>query len=389
VQATEDTVQAVARALKPIGIRDPTPFLMSQKIGSWQSKDFREKPQIVKTIDVTANILGPGDYTVTFQYSGGWNGLSSQRVALVSAPKDGEGEQVEICVDEHPGSTGHRSKGNVYAFKLDAHDPVGRYLLVAKVRGTRPQDQTSGRTGCSGVVYFQRERDPDWQVRLMNVKPLSEAEAGTTLRTKFTGKGIRVGVIIGGYGSEGILKLFKESKGIDALPIGIGDPRREKCQVVILTQFKSAMVAAGFSDQMMDYIKRGGGVIATHDAVGYRAMPNVCPAVCGGGVEHVRHESWKVAMEHPVTSSLPRDTVLTQSYYDHIQLKPGPKGTVLALSETTKQPVVVAGTFGKGRYVAFGLLPGFSGDNQEVLPTPDESTFLLNSVRWCVSEERK
>ncbi|MCK5801807.1 MAG: hypothetical protein KAI66_03195 [Lentisphaeria bacterium] len=389
VQATEDTVQAVARALKPIGIRDPTPFLMSQKIGGWQSKDFQEKAEVVKTIDVTANILGPGAYTVTFQYKGGWNGLTSQRVALVKMPKGEQGEQVEISVDEHYGSTGHRSKGNVYALKLGAYDPGGRYLLVAKIRGTRPQEQKTGRTGCSGVVYFQRERDPDWQVRLMNVQPLSETEAGTTLRTKFSGKGIRVGVLIGGYGSEGILKLLKDSKGIDALPMGIGDPRREKCQVIILTQFKSGMIPAGFSDKMTDFIKRGGGVIATHDAVGYRAMPNVCPAVCAGGIDHVRHESWKVTTEHPVTKGLPRDTVLTQTYYDYIQLKPGPKGVVVALSETTKQPVAVAGSSGKGRYVAFGLLPGFSGDNQEIKPTTDESMFLLNAVKWCATSGGK
>ncbi len=174
VQATQDSVDAVASVLTPLGIRNPTGLVMSRKIGGWELDDFREQAMIEKTFDVTEQLAGPGTYVVTFQYTGGWNGAGTHRAALVAEPKaDGE-DAVEISVDEHQGSTGHQSRENVYSLRLDSYDPASRYYIVARFRGTRPQDQQPGRTGCSGAVYLHRQRDPDWQVRLMNVRPASE-----------------------------------------------------------------------------------------------------------------------------------------------------------------------------------------------------------------------
>ncbi|NOZ19895.1 MAG: hypothetical protein GXP25_02270 [Planctomycetes bacterium] len=383
VQATADTIEAAARALEPLGIRNPTPYIGAKKIGGWELKDFRETATIVKTFDVTKAVIGPGTYEVTFQYTSGWNGLGTRRVALTTLPKSGQGKPVEVCVDEHPGSTGCRSKGNIYSLTLKEYSPDVRYLIVANVRGTRPQDQQPGRTGCSGLVYLRRERDPDWQIQVMGIQPLMAGAEGATRKTRFSGKGIRVGVVGGGYGSDGLLELLQKSDGIDALSIGLGALRGDECQVIVLPQFRSAMVPDALAKEIEGFVRRGGGLITTHDAVGYRAMPVVCADICAGGAQHVRYERWKVAADHPVTAGLPRNKVLTQGYYDHIQLKPGPKGTVVAVSEKTGKPVVIVGTLGKGRYVACGLLPGFSADNQEVTPTPDEGTLLLNAIRWC------
>ncbi len=385
VQATEDTVQAVANALAPLGIRNPASLLMSTKIGEWKSDDFRETAWIVKTFDITPHIAGSGRYTVTFQYKSGWNGLHSERVALVGEPRAGDGPPVEVSVDEHPGSTGHRSRGNVYTLNLLEYDPALNYRIVARIRGTRPRDQTAGRTGCSGQVYLRRARDADWQIRLMQVEPLGRGEKPIGVKTEFSGNGIRVGVVAGGYGSEGVLQFLREQKGIDALSIGSGDPRKKQCRVIILTQAKSGMIPENLAEELESLVRRGGGLITTHDAVGYRGMPVIGSEICAGGDTHVRREGWRVTGEHPVTAGLPRGTNLTQSYYDHIQLKPGPGGTVVARSETTDRPVVLAGNLGKGRYVACGLLPGFSGDNQEIPPTSDEGTLLLNAIRWCAS----
>lgn len=388
-QATEDTVRAVARALVPLGLRDTSRFVMSQKIGSWTGEDFRESAVIVKEVDVTECILGPGTYTVTFQYTTGWNGLGTQRVALVGHKPGAEGKRVELSIDEHNGSTGHKSSGNVYSLKLDTYETGMRYLIVANVRGTPPQSQAPGRTGCNGLIRFRRERDPDWQVRLMGVKPLSNAQAAVDLRAKFSGKGIRVGVVGGGYGAEGILKLLGQTDGMDSALIGIAHMRSDECQVVVLPQFKSGMVPPALGKQIEQFVRRGGGLITTHDAVGYRAMPVVCADICAGGTEHVRHEAWQVVAKHPVTAGLPVGKALTQSYYDQIQIKAGPKGTVLATTTNSEQPVVVAGAVGKGRYVACGLLPGFSADNMEVVPTSDESKLLLNAIRWCADAKKQ
>ena len=131
------------------------------------------------------------------------------------------------------------------------------------------------------------------------------------------------------------------------------------------------------------FVLAGGGLIATHDAVGYRQMPRLLAAVCAGGSGHVREENWKVSAAHPVTQGLTPGAVLAQAYYDHIELQAGAAGTVVAVSEKSGRPVVVVGEPGKGRYVACGLLPGFSADAQEAPPTADEARLLLNAVRWC------
>lgn len=383
VHATSGAVQAVADILKKYGVRNSANILASHEIGKWSSDDFRQSASIVKEFDVTPILTVPGLYYVTFQYTRGWNGLSISRAALVSHPKDKPTERTEVSVDQHPGTTGVTSKGNTYLLKLEAHDPTRTYLVVANITGTRPQDQQPGRTGCSGVVRLQRQREPDWQMRIMSVQPYSEAEMPEGVKTKFTGKGIRVGVVIGGYGSEGLVRFLEKEKGIDALPIVVGDLKTEQCQVIILPQFRTDMLPENLPRELEEFVRAGGGLITTHDAVGYRNMPPLLTTICKGGTAHVRHEGWKITGTHPITAELDKNTVLSQSYYDHIQLECGPDGVVVAVSEKSSKPVVVAGEFGKGRYVACGLLPCLSADHQEVAPTPHEATLLLNAIRWC------
>jgi len=143
------------------------------------------------------------------------------------------------------------------------------------------------------------------------------------------------------------------------------------------------VAAAELAGVLEAFVLAGGGLIATHDAVGYRQMPRLLAAVCAGGSGHVREENWKVSAAHPVTQGLTPGAVLAQAYYDHIELQAGAAGTVVAVSEKSGRPVVVVGEPGKGRYVACGLLPGFSADAQEAPPTADEARLLLNAVRWC------
>jgi len=88
-----------------------------------------------------------------------------------------------------------------------------------------------------------------------------------------------------------------------------------------------------------------------------------------------------------VTAGLPKDRALSQGYYDHVQLKCGKDGQALAVSQESRKPVVVAGAFGQGRYVACGLLIGLNPDNEETPPTTDEAKLLLNAIRWCANQE--
>ena len=387
VEATVNTVQAVAKALAGFGLRDPSGIAMSHRIGKWSPDDFRENAKIVKEFDVTQHLNAPGRYTVTFQYTEGQNGIAAFRAALVAEPRDTPGKRTELSVDEHYGHTGHRSNNNVYRLTLDDHDATLRHLIVAAIRGTRPQDQQPGRTGCSGEVRLQRYREPDWQVRMMNVEPYAQAEMRGGAKTDFSGSGMRVGVIAGGFGAKGMLGMLEHVKGIDALAVLGGRLRTDRCQVIILPQSRANMAPPHLVQQLEAFVNKGGGLISLHDAVGYRAMPQMCMSVCEGGSAHVRHERWKVAAEHPVTAGLPKGKALSQGYYDHVQLKCGKHGQTLAVSEKTGKPTVVAGAFGQGRYVACGLLIGLSPDNEEMQPTPHEAKLLLNAVRWCGKQE--
>ncbi len=174
VAATVGTVQAVADALKPYGVCNSARLFLPGTIGAWESADFQETAAILKEYDVTGNVVAPGTYAVTFQYTSGWNGLHISRVALMASPKGRPTERVELCADAHEGKTAHISAGNVYRLQVGQVDPDSTYRVVAKIRGTRPQDQQAGRTGCGGTVSMQREREPDWQARVMDVKPLPD-----------------------------------------------------------------------------------------------------------------------------------------------------------------------------------------------------------------------
>ena len=235
------------------------------------------------------------------------------------------------------------------------------------------------------MVRLQRERDLDWQTQVLKVQPLAATEVVGGLKTAFTGKGLRVGVVAGGYGSESLLRRLEKEAGIDALAVPCGDLRPRECQVIVLPQLRSDVPPAELAVTLEAFVQAGGGLVATHDAVGYRQMPKLLTAVCAGGSGHVRDENWKLSGTHPVTEGLTPGTALAQAYYDHIELQAGPAGTVVAVSEKSGRPVVVVGEHGKGRYVACGLLLGFSADNQEAPPTADEARLLLNAVRWCAA----
>jgi hypothetical protein len=176
VEATTGTVQAVADALEPYGVRNSARLFLPGAIGAWESADFKETAAILKEYDVTGNVFAPGMYTVTFQYTSGWNGLHISRVALVASPKDRPTERVELCADAHEGTAAYRNTDNVYRLRVGRVEPGSTYRVVAKIRGVRPQDQQAGKTGCSGTVLMQREREPDWQVRVMDVKPLPDTQ---------------------------------------------------------------------------------------------------------------------------------------------------------------------------------------------------------------------
>ena len=175
VQATVKAVQAVTDALKPFGVRDPSGIALSKRIGVWENADFKEAATVEKAFDVTDDMTVPGRYTVTFKNTASSFGTYISRAALAASPRDKPAERTELCVDEHNSSVPNPRDGkNSYRLKLDKTEPLCKYFVVVKVRNPCPPE--SAGKNCNGDVLLQREREPDWQARIMKVTPLPEAQ---------------------------------------------------------------------------------------------------------------------------------------------------------------------------------------------------------------------
>jgi hypothetical protein len=269
---------------------------------------------------------------------------------------------------------------------VEAYDPEARYFLVVDIKGVRSSDKREDRRGCEGEVSMRMLRDGDAPLESPEVGPVDPSLQARYGPPSFSGDGVAVGVVQGGYGSMSIVESLRGMDGLDVQPIGklladwIG-----KCAVLILPQphavdsFTAANVAL-----LEGFVREGGGLIATHNVVGYRGFPPILTSVCAKGLAHVRDATWEVAREHAITEGMAADESYEHSYYDHIELEAGPDGVVVAEAGESGKPVVVAGEVGKGRYVACGLLPGVGREtDNEVAVTGTELALLTNAVRWC------
>ncbi len=384
IDVTQKTAADIADSLAALGLRNPLKPYLRNEIGKWKTNDFDQGGRITKTFDVTDVLLAPGEYEVGFKYTGGWNGLGIYGVTLVSAPADDPTQRTVISKDIHRGTAAHRNKANVYRVTLKRRDPKLRYFILADIRGACRFKRPPDKQGCNGVVWMQTRRPADWRKLVEQAKPLTDEQLAEQQAARFSGKGLRVGVLPGGYGARGVLKALRSAKGVDAQPIGgLYANVLRACQVVVLPQPKGAALGRETVRALRAFVRAGGGLVVTHDAVGYRGLPAIIPQVCKKGVAHARDAQWIVVAKHPVTRGLPLNQALPHAYYDHIELAAGPKGVVLAKAAKSGKPVVIAGAFGKGRYVACGLAIGLNADTKDAPPTGAEKTLLVNAVRWC------
>jgi len=378
------TVGAVAAALKPLGITDPSAAFRRRAVGQWVSDDFEAEERIDKTWEVTDLLDGPGDYEVRFQYTSGWNGLVMFRAALLAG--ENEDELQEVVLDEHQGTAAYKSVGNLYALPVEEHDNGLRYFITAEIKGVRSSDKREDRRGCNGEVTIRKLRDESVPLESPRAGPVSEALQGRYGPPGFTGAGIAVGVVQGGYGSVSVLESLGGVEGIEAQAVGRLLPERlGDCTVLVLPQPHNMESFTAKHVRLLEgFVRDGGGLVATHNVVGYRGFPLLLTSVCARGLAHVRDTRWRVAAEHPITAGIDPNAAHQHGYYDHIELEPGPEGVVVAEAAETGRPVVVCGEAGKGRYVAFGMLPGVgrSSDNEEPVEGA-EHRLLVDALKWA------
>ena len=232
-------------------------------------------------------------------------------------------------------------------------------------------------------------RPENWDPGSMAEKllPLTDKEWSLATLPKFTGKGLRVGVVQGGYGSTSMLNYLRTVDGIDVEPLSSPNKAMiETCQVVVLPSLKRDERGQRMSNSLMDtfsdYVRGGGGLILTAalGEMGLDRYPNIC--------KFKRHSGdrdflpWMVVDEHPVTQGIEMSKELPGTGFC-VEYELGPKGVAVARSAQGGDPVVVIGEFDKGRLLVCGMIIGITPDSKEIAPTGEQGLLLENAVRWC------
>lgn len=99
---------------------------------------------MVRTWDVSPRIAGPGDYEVTFRFTGGKSRLDMRNVELLL-------NGTRVAIDAHEGRTGAEHKDNVYRLSLKECPEKVRLTLRAEVR-------TDGDNNSSGNIFLRKVR---------------------------------------------------------------------------------------------------------------------------------------------------------------------------------------------------------------------------------------
>ena len=177
--------------------------------------------------------------------------------------------------------------------------------------------------------------------------------------------------------------------------------------VVVVPNVRKANPPAGWESNIRDYVVAGGGALLVHHAVGYGSGSSVMFPEIGRGVDFTPELNMRVVADHAVTTgrtlehglaSLKVGAEFVSGFPDYITLAPGPSGQVLVQSLRGRsgqpEPVVVAGSVGKGKVVLCGMNIGCQGVKEEgqykfVAEAAEEGErqILLNSVRWLAERE--
>ena len=170
-----------------------------------------------------------------------------------------------------------------------------------------------------------------------------------------------VAIYAGGQASEGLMKNLKDAPGIDAEMIYSLEPAMWKQAKVLIvphledvTDWTPAVI-----NDLRAYVRDGGRLILTHDAVGYRWHQRLFPEI-GVGVDRLDGtQIVALANNFGVTAG-----AVTQGYGDHVIIQSAPGATVLAREAASNKAVVVAGYYGLGTVVMDGTLLGAPSDGE-------------------------
>ncbi len=202
---------------------------------------------------------------------------------------------------------------------------------------------------------------------------------------KIEAAGLKVGVVTGSYGGKSITEALADVDGVVPFELERLSPDfLAVCDVLVLAQLREpSSLTEDVIKGIRQWVRSGGKILLTHDAVGYRQHPTIFPEICSGA-DVASSRRVAVVGSHGATTGIPSGEAFEHSYYDHIQLRAGADADVLARDsgEDAEKPVAVAGRYGKGKIVASGLATGLADGDREVAPTGGELALLRSAVRW-------
>lgn len=170
-----------------------------------------------------------------------------------------------------------------------------------------------------------------------------------------------VAVYAGGQASKGLFKALKDAPNIDAQLIYSVKPEMWKqAKVLIVPHLEDVQdLTPDAIRDLRAYVRDGGRLILTHDAVGYRWHQRLFPEI-GVGVERLDGKDVIIgANDWNITPG-----AVTQGYSDHVIIAATPGATVLAREAKSDKAVVVAGYFGRGTVIMDGTLLGAPSDGE-------------------------
>jgi hypothetical protein len=195
-----------------------------------------------------------------------------------------------------------------------------------------------------------------------------------------------VGIVAAGLGSESLTEVLVRGERFRAgLLLGIAEPALSQCDTVIIPERRRPKTLTKEQCWLIwDWVQKGGRLLLTHDAVGYREHPILFPWVCSGGTAHVPRSTVDVVWAPDDQKPLGR---VTHSYGDHILLQPCIRApmTIIAVDPETGRPVVSGAEWGSGRVMACGVAIGAAPDGSDVLPQDGELRLLEVMLDWLLT----
>ena len=171
----------------------------------------------------------------------------------------------------------------------------------------------------------------------------------------------RVAVYANGQASAGLLKNLKEAPGVDAQLIYHLRPEMwRQADVLIVPHLEDVQdLTPQIINDLRAYVRDGGRLILTHDAVGYRWHPRLFPEVGVGVARLDGKDVVALANNFGITAG-----AITQDYGDHVVINAAPGAQVLARETSSDKAVAVAGYYGLGTVVMDGTLLGAPSDGE-------------------------